>query len=92
MPGGTYVCILQLYQIYLSISGSVLSCLCVGVIEDIDMVASYTSAFVFCGVNNAVDHQLGAVRDHPRVNSYCVACLGDGAGTGVASPAFGADL
>ena len=58
------------------------------IIKDIDVIAFYTAAFVFSGVDNAVDHHFCTVRDDIGIHRNGVVGSGNGAGAGAAAPAF----
>lgn len=77
-------------QIDLCALGAVLACLGMGVEEDVDVIASDSSAAVLRCVDNTVNHHLGTVGNYPRVNGNGVAGRGHCAGAGMASPALGA--
>ena len=63
-----------------------------GVEEDVDVIASDSSAAVLRCVDNTVNHHLGTVGNYPRVNGNGVAGRGHCAGAGMASPALGAGI
>ena len=59
-------------------------------IEDVDVVASNSSADILCCVDDTIDLDLGSLRNHTRICCDGVPLLRQMTGTGHAASAFGA--
>lgn len=65
-----------------------LSCLCVGIVKNINMVSFDTSAGILCHVFDPVNQKAASNGNHSRVHSNGVPGSGNSAGAGVATPPF----
>lgn len=67
------------------------SCLRMGIVINIDVMALYGSADVLGHVFLAVDEKAASDGNDSGIHSYCVTGSGKGPGAGTPSPALGAD-
>ena len=65
-----------------------LPCFCMGIVKDIDVVSFDTSAGILCHIFDSVNQKAASNGNHSRVHSNGVPGSGNGAGAGVAAPAF----